>query len=167
MPDRDLNHAARTVVPASPSRRRFLRGTAAALAAAPFVRPLAVFGQPAVRPAPGMPAPHFVATNGIRMAVYERGEGLPVVFVHGFPELAYSWRNQLRSYPAAGLRAIAPDMRGYGLTDRPAEVDGYAIPSLCADLVGLLDALDIERALFCGHDWIRRQLLPPRVPRQR
>jgi pimeloyl-ACP methyl ester carboxylesterase len=100
-----------------------------------------------------MPAPHLVTTNGIRMAVYERGEGLPVVFVHGFPELAYSWRNQLRSYPAAGLRAIAPDMRGYGLTDRPAEVDGYAIPSLCADLVGLLDALDIERALFCGHDW--------------
>ena len=153
MSDRRLNHAARTVAPAYPSRRRFLRGTAAALAAAPFVRPLAVFGQPAVRPAPGMPAPHFVTTNGIRMAVYERGEGLPVVFVHGFPELAYSWRNQLRSYPAAGLRAIAPDMRGYGLTDRPAQVDGYAIPSLCADLVGLLDALDIERALFCGHDW--------------
>ena len=73
--------------------------------------------------------------------------------MHGFPELAYSWRNQLRSYPAAGLRAIAPDMRGYGLTDRPAQVAGYAIPSLCADLVGLLDALDIERALFCGHDW--------------
>lgn len=87
------------------------------------------------------------------MAVYERGEGLPVVFVHGFPELAYSWRNQFRSYPAAGLRAIAPDMRGYGRTDRPADVDGYAIPSICADLVGLLDALGIDRALFCGHDW--------------
>ena len=61
----------------------------------------------------------------------------------------------MRSYPAAGLRAIAPDMRGYGLTDRPADVAGYAIPNLCADLVGLLDALDIERALFCGHDWGR------------
>ncbi|MCY4633311.1 MAG: alpha/beta hydrolase [Acidobacteria bacterium] len=153
MSDHHANHTARTVAPASPSRRRFLRETAAALAAAPFVRPPAALGQPAVRPAPGMPAPHFVTTNGIRMAVYEQGEGVPVVFVHGFPELAYSWRNQLRSYPAAGLRAIAPDMRGYGLTDRPAEVDGYAIPSLCADLVGLLDALDIERALFCGHDW--------------
>ena len=139
--------------PASLSRRRFLGRTGAVLAAAPFVRPLALLGQPAVRPAPGMPEPQFVNTNGIRMAVYERGEGLPVVFVHGFPELAYSWRNQMRSYPAAGLRAIAPDMRGYGLTDRPADVAGYAIPNLCADLVGLLDALDIERALFCGHDW--------------
>jgi pimeloyl-ACP methyl ester carboxylesterase len=123
------------------------------MAAAPFVRPLTVLGQAEVRPAPGMPAPHCVTTNGIRMAVYERGEGLPVVFVHGFPELAYSWRNQLRSYPAAGLRAIAPDMRGYGLTDQPAEVASYSIPNLCGDLVGLLDALEIDRALFCGHDW--------------
>jgi pimeloyl-ACP methyl ester carboxylesterase len=153
LPERHWQHAARTLEPATLSRRSFLCGTAVALAAAPFVRPLTVLGQPAVRPAPGMPAPHFVSTNGIRMAVYERGEGLPVVFVHGFPELAYSWRNQLRSYPAAGLRAIAPDMRGYGLTDRTVEVDGYAIPSLCADLAGLLDALGIERALFCGHDW--------------
>ena len=139
--------------PASPSRRRFLGRTGAVLAAAPFVRPLAALAQPAVRPAPGMPEPQFVNTNGIRMGVYEQGEGLPVVFIHGFPELAYSWRNQMRSYPAAGLRAIAPDMRGYGLTDRPADVAGYAIPNLCADLVGLLDALDIGRALFCGHDW--------------
>ena len=77
-----------------------------------------------------------------------------MVFVHGFPELAYSWRNQLRSYPAAGLRAIAPDMRGYGLTDRPADVAGYAIPNLCADLVGLLDApRHRARPSFCGHDW--------------
>ena len=135
------------------SRRHFVRGAAAALAVAPFVRTLPVGAQPAVRPAPGLPAPRFITTNGIRMAVYEAGEGLPVVFVHGFPELAFSWRNQFRSYPAAGLRAIAPDMRGYGLTDRPPDVTGYAISNLCADLLGLLDALDIERAVFCGHDW--------------
>ena len=156
MPDRRRTRTRPAVDPADPasrSRRRFLRGAAAAMAAAPFVRPLTVLGQAEVRPAPGMPAPHFVTTNGIRMAVYERGEGLPVVFVHGFPELAYSWRNQLRSYPAAGLRAIAPDMRGYGLTDQPAEVASYSIPNLCGDLVGLLDALEIDRALFCGHDW--------------
>ena len=104
----------RTASPLSPSRRRFIGRTAAALAAAPFVRPPALFGQPAVRPAPGMPEPQLVNTNGIRMAVYERGEGLPVVFVHGFPELAYSWRNQLRSYPAAGLRAIAPTCAATG-----------------------------------------------------
>ena len=135
------------------SRRQFVRRAAAALAVAPFVGTLPVGAQPAVRRAPGMPAPRFITTNGIRMAVYEAGEGLPVVFVHGFPELAYSWRNQLRSYPAAGLRAIAPDMRGYGLTDRPPDVGSYAISNLCADLLGLLDALDIERAVFCGHDW--------------
>ena len=153
MADQSRTRMDRTAAPGAASRRRFIGRTAAALAAAPFVRPLALLGQPAVRPAPGMPEPLFVNTNGIRMAVYEQGQGLPVVFVHGFPELAYSWRNQMRSYPAAGLRAIAPDMRGYGLTDRPADVAGYAIPNLCADLVGLLDALDVERALFCGHDW--------------
>ena len=153
LPHHHQKRLACTLAPALPSRRRFLCGAAATIIAAPFVRPLTARGQAEVRPAPGMPAPHFVTTNGIRMAVYERGEGLPVVFAHGFPELAYSWRNQLRSYPAAGLRAIAPDMRGYGLTDRPADVAGYAIPNLCADLMGLLDALEIERALFCGHDW--------------
>ena len=156
MPDRRRTPTRPPVDPADPaslSRRRFLQGTAAAIAAAPFVRPFPALAQAEVRPAPGMPAPHFVTTNGIRMAVYERGEGFPVVFVHGFPELAYSWRNQLRSYPAAGLRAIAPDMRGYGLTDQPADVASYSIPNLCGDLVGLLDALEIDRALFCGHDW--------------
>ena len=137
----------------SPSRRTFIQGTATLVAAAPFLQPFTALAQRTVRPAPGMPAPRFIQTNGIRMGVYERGEGLPVVFVHGFPELAYSWRNQLRSFPAAGLRAIAPDMRGYGLTDRPTDVESYAIPSICADLVGLLDAFEIDRAIFCGHDW--------------
>ena len=135
------------------SRRRFLQGAAGVLTAAPLLAAGAAGAQPAVRPAPGLPAPRYITTNGIRMAVYEAGAGLPVVFVHGFPELAFSWRHQLRSYPAAGLRAIAPDMRGYGLTDRPSDVGGYAISNLCADLLGLLDALDIERAVFCGHDW--------------
>ena len=106
-----------------------------------------------VRPAPGYPSPRFVSTNGIRMGVYDLGQGLPVVFLHGFPELAYSWRHQLPAYAAAGLRAIAPDMRGYGLTDRPADPATYDAATLCADLVGLLDALEIERAVFCGHDW--------------
>jgi microsomal epoxide hydrolase/non-specific protein-tyrosine kinase len=135
------------------SRRRFIQSAATAITVAPLVPELAGFAQQEVRRAPGMPTPRFIQTNGVRMAVYERGEGLPVVFVHGFPELAYSWRNQFRSYPAAGTRAIAPDMRGYGLTDRPTDVDSYAIPNICADLVGLLDALEIDQALFCGHDW--------------
>ena len=135
-------------------RRNFLKGVAAAaLATVPSWDARAAWAQTGVRPAPGYPAPQFVVTNGIRMGVYEAGEGLPVVFVHGFPELAFSWRHQLRAFPGAGLRAIAPDMRGYGLTDQTSDAAGYTTTNLCADLVGLLDALEIERAIFCGHDW--------------
>lgn len=99
------------------------------------------------------PEPKMIETNGIRMAVYEKGEGFPVVFSHGFPELAYSWRFQLDALAEAGFRAIAPDQRGYGKTDRPEKVKDYTIEHLCGDLVGLLDALGIEKAVFCGHDW--------------
>ena len=69
------------------------------------------------------PDPHFVASNGIRMAVYEEGEGPAVILLHGFPELAFSWRHQLPALAAAGYRAIAPDMRGYGQTGGPDGVD--------------------------------------------
>ncbi|MDH4056588.1 MAG: alpha/beta hydrolase, partial [Gammaproteobacteria bacterium] len=97
------------------------------------------------------PKPHFVDSNGIRLAVYEQGAGPAVIMVHGFPELAYSWRHQLPALAAAGYRAIAPDMRGYGQSDVPAGVDAYRVTQLIADLKGLLDALDIERATFVGH----------------
>lgn len=98
-------------------------------------------------------SPRYVETNGIRMAVYEEGHGVPVVMSHGFPELAYSWRHQIPALAAAGFRAIAPDQRGYGLTDRPQAIDAYDIHHLTADLVGLLDALKIDKAVFAGHDW--------------
>src|SRR6266705_1589560 len=91
--------------------------------------------------------------NAICMAVSEQGAGLPVVLCHGFPEIAYSWRHQMPALAAAGFRAIAPDQRGYGETDRPAAVSDYDIHQLTADLVGLLDALGLERAVFAGHDW--------------
>lgn len=106
-----------------------------------------------VRPAPGMPAPRFVETNGIRMAVYEKGEGVPVVLCHGFPELAYSWRYQVEGLSRAGFRVIAPDQRGYGLTERPEDVTTYDMGHLCDDMAGMLDALEIKKAVFCGHDW--------------
>ena len=64
------------------------------------------------------------------MAVYEQGEGPAVIMVHGFPELAFSWRHQLRALAAAGFRAIAPDMRGYGQTDRPESVSAYRMAEL-------------------------------------
>jgi pimeloyl-ACP methyl ester carboxylesterase len=99
------------------------------------------------------PEPRFVRANGLRLAVYEQGAGVPVVFSHGFPELAYSWRHQLPALAAAGFRAIAPDQRGYGASDCPEAVEAYDIAQLTGDLVALLDALELERAVFCGHDW--------------
>ncbi|MCP4005414.1 MAG: alpha/beta hydrolase [bacterium] len=99
------------------------------------------------------PDARMIQSNGIRMAVYERGEGLPVVFSHGFPELAYSWRHQVDALAGAGYRAIAPDQRGYGATDRPPRIEDYDLVHLTGDLIGLLDALEIEKAVFCGHDW--------------
>ncbi len=87
------------------------------------------------------------------MAVRDEGQGPAVVLCHGFPELAYSWRHQVPALAAAGFRAIAPDQRGYGDTERPADVAAYDIHQLTGDLVGVLDALDIERAVFAGHDW--------------
>jgi len=100
-----------------------------------------------------IPKPHFVQSNGIRMAVYEQGHGPAVIMVHGFPELAFSWRHQISALADAGFRAIAPDMRGYGQTDGPEGVGAYAAAELIKDLEGLLDALGLERAIFVGHDW--------------
>jgi pimeloyl-ACP methyl ester carboxylesterase len=96
---------------------------------------------------------HVVPTNGIRMSVLEQGDGPAVVLSHGFPELAYSWRHQIAALADAGFRVLAPDQRGYGDTDRPAAVESYDIHHLTGDLVGLLDALGIEQAVFVGHDW--------------
>jgi pimeloyl-ACP methyl ester carboxylesterase len=103
--------------------------------------------------APPFPEPAFVESNGIRMAIYEEGDGLPVIMLHGFPELAFSWRHQLPALAAAGFRAIAPDQRGYGRTDVPAEIRDYRIEELIADIHGLLDALGLDSATFVGHDW--------------
>jgi pimeloyl-ACP methyl ester carboxylesterase len=75
------------------------------------------------------------------------------VLCHGFPELAYSWRHQIPALADAGFRVIAPDQRGYGETECPAAVEAYDIHHLTGDLVGLLDALDVEKAVFAGHDW--------------
>lgn len=94
-----------------------------------------------------------VDTNGIRMHVVEAGSGVPVLLCHGFPELWYSWRHQLRALADAGFRAIAPDQRGYGETDAPQPIEAYTVHHLVGDLTGLLDALGIEQAAIVGHDW--------------
>jgi pimeloyl-ACP methyl ester carboxylesterase len=91
--------------------------------------------------------------NGIELHVAELGNGPPVVLCHGFPELWYSWRYQLPALGEAGYRAVAPDMRGYGQSSIPEDVDAYDVPTVCGDMLGLLDALDEQRAVFVGHDW--------------
>jgi pimeloyl-ACP methyl ester carboxylesterase len=94
-----------------------------------------------------------IEANGIRMHIAESGEGPLVVLCHGFPESWYSWRHQLSALAEAGFHAVAPDMRGYGETDRPEEIDRYTLFHLVGDMVGLVDALGAETAAIAGHDW--------------
>ena len=96
-----------------------------------------------------------IPTNGITMHIAEAGpdDGRAVVLCHGFPECWYSWRHQLVALGEAGYHAIAPDQRGYGETDMPPEVGEYTQLHLVGDLVGMLDAVGIERAAVVGHDW--------------
>jgi pimeloyl-ACP methyl ester carboxylesterase len=94
-----------------------------------------------------------IDTNGISMHIAEAGQGPLVILCHGFPESWYSWRHQLATLAAAGFRAVAPDMRGYGLTDVPQEIEKYTLMHLVGDMVGLAQALGVEKAVIAGHDW--------------
>src|SRR5215471_15910765 len=113
----------------------------------------------------------LVDTNGVQLRVTEAGDrGAPVVILaHGFPELAYSWRHQIPALAAAGYHVLAPDMRGFGRSSAPAEVDAYDVMTLCADMCGLLDALGASDAVFVGHDcagsvvWSLATIHPERV----
>jgi pimeloyl-ACP methyl ester carboxylesterase len=100
--------------------------------------------------------PELHRLNAITMAVWDTGNAStlpPVLLCHGFPELAYSWRHQMADLPGLGIRAIAMDQRGYGATTCPDRIEDYDLASLTGDLVALLDAKRIEKAVFCGHDW--------------
>lgn len=94
-----------------------------------------------------------VTANNIKLHIAEQGEGPLVVLCHGFPESWYSWRHQLAALAVAGFHAVAPDMRGYGQSDRPDSIDQYTLLHLVGDMVGLLDALGAEQAVIAGHDW--------------
>jgi pimeloyl-ACP methyl ester carboxylesterase len=94
-----------------------------------------------------------IDVNGLRMHVAEQGTGPLVVLLHGFPESWYSWRHQIAALAEAGFRAVAPDQRGHGRTDRPEDADRYTLLDLVGDVVGLIDALGESRAVVVGHDW--------------
>ncbi|UMB70170.1 alpha/beta fold hydrolase [Mycobacterium paraterrae] len=96
-----------------------------------------------------------IASNGVHLHTLEAGEvGAPVVILaHGFPETSYSWRHQIPALAAAGYHVLAPDQRGYGRTTSPKDVAAYNIADLSADLVGLLDDVGADKAVFVGHDW--------------
>jgi pimeloyl-ACP methyl ester carboxylesterase len=96
---------------------------------------------------------HDIATNGISLHITEQGEGPAVLFCHGFPDTAYTWRAQMKAVASAGFRAIAPDMRGYGRSSAPVDPTAYTPLHTAGDLVGLLDALNVPTAVIVGHDW--------------
>jgi len=114
-------------------------------------------GQPAAQAAApaadDKPTLRTIATNGIHLRIAEMGKGPLVIFLHGFPESWYSWRHQLPALARAGYHAVAPDMRGYGKSDKPAAVEDYDIQHLTGDVVGLIDALGEKTAVVVGHDW--------------
>ena len=94
-------------------------------------------------------------TNGIRLHCKEAGpeDGPALLLLHGFPEFWFSWRNQIPALSDAGFRVIAPDLRGYNLSDKPARVCDYRVQELAADVLGLIDQLPHKRATVVGHDW--------------
>lgn len=94
-----------------------------------------------------------IPVNGIRIHLVEQGQGPLVLLVHGFPESWYSWRHQLPALAAAGYRAVAIDVRGYGRSSRPASVEDYRMTRMVGDIVGLVGALGEGKATLVGHDW--------------
>ena len=94
-----------------------------------------------------------IRTDRLTQQILEAGSGPLVLLVHGFPELSISWRAQVEALAAAGFHAVAPDMRGYGGTEKPAERESYSILHLVGDLVDLVRALGEDRCVVVGHDW--------------
>jgi pimeloyl-ACP methyl ester carboxylesterase len=91
-----------------------------------------------------------IQCDGVRLAVRDEGAGSPVLFIHGFPDSADLWRNQVSALTSAGFRTIAPDLRGMGASGR---ADDYRVGRSVADMVAVLNILDVEKATVVGHDW--------------
>src|SRR6478672_12588883 len=108
-----------------------------------------VLPEPGMNPDPG----RFIEVNGVSLYVEEHGAGVPVLLMHGFPDSARLWRNQVPVLVSNDFRVITPDMRGFGRSGRPQEVAAYRLQTMVADVTGLLDAFGIETAHVVGHDW--------------
>ncbi len=127
-------------------------GLACSQEAAPTSSPAGA-AREASPPAGNEPVMRTIAANGINLRIAEMGKGPLVIFLHGFPESWYSWRHQLPALAKAGYHVVAPDMRGYGKSDKPAAVEDYDIQHLTGDVVGIIDALGEKTAVVVGHDW--------------
>jgi pimeloyl-ACP methyl ester carboxylesterase len=155
------NQGSNTMRDATFSRREMLWAGGALTVGAAFAEPLEAAAEPSgagsepiSRVDSAMPevTHRMIETNGIRLHVAEQGEGPLVILCRGFPECWYSWRHQLPALAKAGFRAVAPDLRGYGRSDRPQEVEKYTILDDIGDIVGLVDALGAKQAVIVGHD---------------
>ena len=104
-------------------------------------------------PAPAPEAPHLLTLDGVRLFVQDEGSGEPVLLLHGWPDTHALWREQVAALTGAGYRAIAPDLRGFGASDKPDDVTDYGMLQVLGDLLGLLDRLGVPRAHVVGHDW--------------
>jgi pimeloyl-ACP methyl ester carboxylesterase len=95
----------------------------------------------------------IIEVNGVSLHLEDSGTGTPVLLLHGWPDSAHVWRNQIPFLTGHGFRAIAPDLRGFGRSSRPLEVTDYALSKSVGDVTGLLDALGVESVHLVGHDW--------------
>ncbi|KAK9041800.1 hypothetical protein V6N11_016890 [Hibiscus sabdariffa] len=95
----------------------------------------------------------MVNVNGITMHVAEKGQGPVILFLHGFPELWYTWRHQILSLSSLGYRTVAPDLRGYGDTEAPTSITSYSCMHIVGDLIALVDSLGVDQVFLVAHDW--------------
>src|SRR3954470_21760561 len=101
----------------------------------------------------GCPIMRRITGDGVELAVLDEGEGPAVLLLHGFPDSSALWRHQIPRLVDAGFRVLAPDLRGFGASDRPSNVSAYRMEVLVGDVLGILDAHRVERADVVGHDW--------------
>ena len=101
------------------------------------------------------PPPRFLRHDGFDLALYEAGpkDGVPLILIHGWPEMAYSWSNQIGPLSGAGYRVIAMDVRGFGRSSAPQGLHHYEISQIVSDVEAVLDDIGAEQAVLIGHDW--------------